>query len=138
MDNSVISFPKNDQHLVNYIVARVDRPDQDQSLLNPVPSTHAEKTLLNRFNTLKDGFPESENISTVLFYSWLMPCSGCTKYLIQKFKESNYDIVVVYNNDWTKAISDEVNEENRSLLRGAGINVYQVRYQAILPPIQSS
>ena len=127
VDNSFVSFPTDDD-LVNYIVAR---PDQRCS-----PPRHAEETLLDRFDALKDRYPGSP-ISTVLLYSWLMPCSGCTELLIQKFKNCPYKVIVVYNNDWTKAIPDEKNEENRNMLRGAGIDVYQVRYQYTLPPVQS-
>lgn len=125
VDNSFVSFPTDDD-LVNYIVAR---PDQRYS-----PPLHAEETLLDRFDTLKDRFPGSQ-ISTVLVYSWLMPCSGCTKLLIQKFKNCPYKVIVAYNNDWTKAISDKENEENRNLLRRTGIDVYQIRYRSILPSI---
>ena len=130
MDNSFVSFPSNDDHLVNYIVAR---PDQSYS---PPLHVHAEKILLNRFDVLKEKFPGS-SISMVLLYSWLMPCSGCTQQLIQKFKNCPYKVVVVYNNDWTKVIPEGENEKNRNMLCRAGIDVYQVRYQSTLPSIQS-
>jgi deoxycytidylate deaminase len=127
VDNSFVSFPTDDD-LVNYIVAR---PDQRYS-----PPLHTEEILLSRFDALKNRFPGSP-ISTVLIYSWLMPCSGCTKLLIQKFKNCPCKVIVAYNSDWTKAISDEDNQENRNLLRGAGIDVYQIRYKSILPSIHA-
>lgn len=127
VDNHFVSFPKDDDDLVNYIVARPDHQRYS-------PPRHAEETLLDRFDALKDRFP-GLSISTVLVYSWLMPCSGCTKLLVKKFENCSYKVIVVYNNDWTKAISDEENEENRNLLRGAGIDVYQIRYQYILPSV---
>lgn len=131
VDKSFVSFPSNDDHLVNYIVAR-----PDQSYSPPLHVVHAEKILLNRFDVLKEKFPGS-SISTVLLYSWLMPCSGCTQLIIQKFKNAPYKVVVAYNNDWTKAITEDENEKNRSKLREAGIDVYQVRYHSILPSVQS-
>ena len=131
VNKSMVSFPDND-HLENYIVAR---PDEIKGLVNTV-HVHAEKTLLNRFDSLKDEFSKSGTmVSTVIFYSWLMPCSGCTQLLVNKFKKRDYDVVVVYNNDWTKAITEEENKHNRKLLRETGIDVYQVRYQSNLRPI---
>ena len=124
VNKAVVSFPDCDVHLVNYIVAR---PEQTS-----FPSLHAEKVLLNRFNVLKDRYPKSLPVSTVLFYSWLMPCSGCTKTLIQKFSKSGYNVVVVYNSDW-KAVEEDSNEENRNSLRRVGIEVYQIRYNRMLP-----
>ena len=135
VNNSVVSFPDSD-YLVNYIVAHPD--EYKNSYLGTSVHIHAEKTLLNRFDTLNDEFSKSEMVSTVLFYSWLMPCSGCTQLLIKKFENSAYDVAVVYNNDWTKVVKEEENEKNRKLLRGAGIEVYQVRYQFTLPSVQSS
>lgn len=132
----MVHFPDND-HLINYIVARPHVIQvEDRSVATPV-HIHAEKTLLSHFDTLKDEYPKSRSISTVLFYSRLMPCSGCTNLLIQKFKKCPYKVVVVYNNDWKKALEEDKNKENRNKLREVGIDVYRVHYQRILPPMQS-
>ena len=122
VNHSVPSFPDHNNDFVNYIVAH---PDHTQH-----PTVHAEMILLQRFQTLRNKYP------TMILYSWMMPCSGCTNALIQSLE--NYtcgsDVVIVYTIDW-KGESAHNNQKNRKNLRQAGIQVYQVRYHLTLPPV---
>lgn len=67
------SYPDN-SNLVNYIVACPDNM-----------GNHAELILLDRFNELWQNFVRSaRQPSLILFFSWLMPCEGCTDAFITR------------------------------------------------------
>lgn len=119
----MISFPNHDQHLVNYVATRPDHGRNYQTV-------HAERILLDRFEALKE---KCSKFSTILVYSWLMPCSECTEALIRKLHSVQVSKVIVYNTD--QDFRGEENKNNRYRLHQAGIDVYQIRYFPDLPPI---
>ena len=119
----MICFPDRDEHLVNYVVAR---PDHSQH-----PAVHAEKILLDRLTDLEG---KCALFSTILVYSWLMPCSKCTTALIKELcTHVQVSKVIVYNTELNYGEEDNVN--NRKRLRQAGIDVYKIPYKDTLPPI---
>lgn len=121
VENSVTTFPEDDEHLVNYVVARPD---------NKHPSIHAEKFLLCRFEALQTA---CQTFSTIVVYSWLMPCQECTNTLIETLSKyvQKYEVVIVYNTD--QKGKDDENRESRSRLHQADIQVFQVKYNHTLP-----
>ena len=123
---SVPSFPDRDTHLGNYIVAR---PDHNVTQSRHV---HAEKILLDRLlrlEALKDEYDP-----TIVLYSWMMPCTGCTNALIQSLRNHRSNVIIVYTIDW-KGVDLDTNQQNRQRLCRAGIQVYQVDYNLRLPSV---
>ena len=123
MNKLVTNFPDRDEHLDNYVVAR---PDHRQ-----YSSVHAERFLIDRFEALRQ---KCQEFSTIIVYSWLMPCSECTEALIDKFDiyVGGHSVIVVYNTD--QVGKDVENQNSRNRLEQAGIKVYKVRYYPTLPP----
>lgn len=117
IDSNYSSFPPRSQ-ISNYVVAR------------PEDGNHAERLLLDNLNTvLTHSFPPP----LVVFYTWTMPCTGCTMAIV-KALGSTKNVVLVYTKD-KKEIDDGENERNRSKLAKCGIQVVQVRYEKDLPQL---
>ena len=125
-DNSIGSsptYPPNST-LKDWIVARPDRPK------------HAEELLLERFDEL---LAQNEySCRSIVLYTWFVPCDDCTGKIIDvlgHFKETHahVTVTVVYSKKM-KAMSEEHERRNTSMLEAAGITVIKRRYQGYLQP----
>lgn len=116
-DSSQSTFPPRAQ-ISNYVVAR------------PADGHHAERLLLDNLNTvltLDDPPP------LVLFYTWTMPCTGCTM-AIARALGNRKNVFLVYTAN-RKEINTDENAKNRKKLVDSGIQVIQVQYENGLPPL---
>jgi len=119
----------------NYIVARPGRV-RDRFLNR---SAHAEEIILLQLKSLlkanrsRRSRAERHDPTFIVLYSWMMPCSTCTRAIIKQSKSLNSKIVVVYTIDW-KWMNDDENVINRAHLREAGIMVQKGWYSFPLPP----
>ena len=118
-DSSHSTYPPRAQ-ISNYVVAR------------PEDGNHAERLLLDNLNTvLTMGNPPP----LVIFYTWTMPCAGCTMAILRALGNRK-NIVLVYTTD-KKEINDGENARNRSKLAESGIQVIQAKYDQGLPPLDN-
>lgn len=116
-DSNQSTFPPRAQ-ISNYVVAR------------PADGHHAERLLLDNLNTvltLDDPPP------LVLFYTWTMPCTGCTM-AIARALGNRKNVVLVYTAN-RKEINTDENAKNRNKLVESGIQVIQAQYEKGLPPL---
>lgn len=118
-DSRHSTYPPRAQ-ISNYVVAR------------PEDGNHAERLLLDNLNTvLTIGSPPP----LVIFYTWTMPCAGCTMAILRTLGNRK-NVVLVYTTD-KKEINDGENARNRSKLAESGIQVIQAKYDQGLPPLDN-
>ena len=106
----------------NYIVAR---PDQN------IFSNHAEKIILDEFEDLLEAFrrKNKEHPSSIILYSWIMPCTTCTINIIHTLANRGFKVIVAYTIHYRYDIeSKEQQEANRERLKQAGVMVQHIYY----------
>lgn len=118
-DSSQSTYPPRSQ-ISNYVVAR------------PEDGNHAERLLLDNLNTVLTMYDPPP---LVLFYSWTMPCTGCTM-AIARALGNRKNVVLVYTAD-RKEINEGENDKNRNKLAKCGIQVIQAKYEQGLPQLDS-
>ena len=115
-DSSHSTYPPRAQ-MSNYVVAR------------PEDGHHAERLLLDNLNTVLTVYDPPPR---VIFYTWTMPCTGCTMAIVRALGNTK-NVALVYTVD-KKEANDGENERNRSKLAKSGIQVIQAKYEHGLPP----
>ena len=116
-DSNQSTFPPR-ARISNYVVAR------------PADGHHAERLLLDNLNTvltLDDPPP------IILFYTWTMPCTGCTM-AIARALGNRRNVILVYTAN-KKEINTDENAKNRNKLVESGIQVIQAEYEEGLPAL---
>ena len=116
-DSNQSTFPPRAQ-MSNYVVAR------------PADGHHAERLLLDNLNTI---LTLDDPPPLVLFYTWTMPCTGCTL-AIARALGNRKNVVLVYTAN-KKEINTDENAKNRNKLAESGIQVIQAEYEEGLPPL---
>ena len=117
-DSSHSTFPSRAQ-ISNYVVAR------------PEDGHHAERLLLDNLNTVLTLYDPPP---LVLFYTWTMPCTGCTMAILRALGNMK-NVVLVYTAN-RKEINVDENAKNRKKLAESGIQVIQAQYEQGLPPLE--
>ena len=118
-DSSQSTYPPRAQ-ISNYVVAR------------PEDGNHAERLLLDNLNTV---LTQYDPPPLVLFYTWTMPCTGCTMAIVRALGNMK-NVALVYTTD-RKEINEGENKKNRNKLAECGIQVIKVEYDQGLPPLEN-
>ena len=127
LDSNKKWMPQDVREYDNYLASR---PSADRR-------THAERFLLENLDNLFYAFnyKHKETPSIILLYTWITPCSNCTKLIKDKLCAPPYKRipkVVVYTTN-TRVRGDTVEdvEEAKESLRKAGIRVQRVWHEKL-------
>ncbi len=116
------TFPSKSDYC-NFITAR------------PSCSTHAEIFLMNQVETLMRAYSTQQYLprcQTILLYTWLFPCDGCKRKIIQILQTYTniYQVILVYTSD----MSEDKVRRSTSELEQTGIDVRKEKYDQLLKP----
>ena len=83
-------------HFNNYIIARPEKCRDDM--------IHAEAAILHNFQSLWEAHVKinCQNPVSIIFYSWIMPCTECTDLIIQGLSNLGVSVTIAYTIPWDK------------------------------------
>ena len=119
-------FPRGD--LTNYLVARPDN------------GRHCEEIMLDQEYRLWNAYKDHHSTGPrcIILYSWLLPCSDCTREIIAYHTHTRpaVKLIVVFTAKW-HYLDESENDNNITRMQEAGIDVHRVSYPYQLPPAEA-